>query len=129
MEHQHIEVAFTDARGTIADILYKVVIEHVAIITSKRGVVRGNHFHKLTTQHLYVVKGALEYFYEEIDKEHPGPRSIRLVEGDLVTSPPLEAHAMHFLEPTTMIVLSSGLRGGEDYEKDTYRVSSLVIPR
>jgi len=30
------------------------------------------------------------------------------------------------LEPNTFIVFSSGPRGGQDYERDTFRVPSIV---
>ena len=29
---------------------------------------------------------------------------------------------INFLEKTEMLVLSKGLRGGKDYEKDTFRI-------
>ena len=43
---------YEDNRGAIADIFYKENIEHVAIIKSKKGVRRGDHYHKETTQHI-----------------------------------------------------------------------------
>ena len=42
-----------DERGEIFDIFYKDNIEHVAIIDSKPNTLRGNHYHKETTQHMY----------------------------------------------------------------------------
>lgn len=114
---------FTDKRGFIVDILYNTVVNHVALITSKKGAIRGNHFHKKTTQYTYLLEGKLCYYKM---KKNRFTKKI-LVKGDLIKTNPLEIHAFKFLSKTnTIIVLSSGLRGGKDYEKDTYRVSSIV---
>ncbi|MDP4039127.1 MAG: hypothetical protein Q8P57_00925 [Candidatus Pacearchaeota archaeon] len=116
-----------DDRGKIADIFYNENINHVAVITSKKGISRGNHYHKQTTQHTLVTKGSLIYLSQPADKSEP-VKAILLKEGDLATSPPNEVHAMLFPEDNEFIVFSSGLRGGQDYEKDTFRVSPLELP-
>ena len=41
-----------DDRGVIADIFYKSGIDHVAIIKSNAGAVRGNHYHEVSTTSL-----------------------------------------------------------------------------
>ena len=62
MIYRKITLAFTDDRGTIADIFYSEEINHVGVIASYKGAIRGNHFHKQTTQHTYLVSGAMWYF-------------------------------------------------------------------
>ena len=47
--------------------------------------------------------------------------------GDLVTSGPGEVHAMHFTGDSTIMVFSQGLRGGKDYEADTFRVPLIKL--
>ena len=44
------KINFKDKRGSIKDIFYKKKINHVAIIKSRAGVRRGDHYHKKTTQ-------------------------------------------------------------------------------
>ena len=56
-----------DDRGVIADIFYKSGIDHVAIIRSNAGAVRGNHYHEVSTQHMLITKGSLEYWYADLD--------------------------------------------------------------
>ena len=56
-----------DSRGRIVDIFYNQNINHVAVIDSKPNVVRGNHYHKLTTQHILITKGSLTYWYKKFD--------------------------------------------------------------
>ncbi len=116
-----------DNRGKIADIFYKSGIEHVAIITSKKGVRRGDHYHKETTQHMLMTKGSLIYVYRPVKGNEP-VRYVTVKEGQLVSTPPFEIHTLLFPEDNEFIVFSSGLRGGQDYEKDTYRVNPQEIP-
>ncbi len=116
-----------DNRGKIADIFYKSGIDHVAIITSKKGVRRGDHYHKETTQHMLMTKGSLVYVYQPVDKSQP-MKYILAKEGQLVSTPPYEIHTLLFPEDNEFIVFSSGLRGGQDYEKDTFRVEPQQIP-
>lgn len=116
-----------DARGKIADIFYSENVNHIAIITSKKGSVRGNHYHKKTTQHTFVTKGSLIYLSQPADKSEPVKWAL-LKEGDLATSPPNEVHAMLFPEDNEFLVFSSGLRGGKDYEQDTFRPGPLEVP-
>jgi dTDP-4-dehydrorhamnose 3,5-epimerase-like enzyme len=121
-----IEPATSDERGSISDILYNTSFQHAAIIESKQaGVVRGNHYHKLTTQSVLVLKGRFRYWWQPVDQTQPA-QSVLVGPNDLVTSPPNEIHAMEMLEPNTFIVFSSGPRGGQDYESDTFRVPSIV---
>lgn len=126
MQHKKIEAAFKDERGWIADILYKARVEHVAVIRSKAGVLRGNHYHAKTIQHVYVVQGSLRYYWKSLWP--PAERGeVVILPGCLATSPPNEIHAMYFLEPCTMLVFSEGARGGVDYESDTFRETIVTL--
>ena len=128
MIHRTITAATSDARGQIADILYKTPIEHAAIIESHQaGVIRGNHYHKETTQHIFVTKGSVRYWYQPMDKSDE-VRSIVVKEYDLVSTAPFEIHALEILEPNQFVVFSHGLRGGDDYEADTFRVDPILTP-
>lgn len=128
MEKRRIQVATSDARGQISDIFYKAAIEHVAIIESKQaGLIRGNHYHKLTTQHIFMTKGSLRYWYQPVDKSLP-VQSVLVQEYEMVSTPPLEVHALEILEPNQFVVFSSGLRGGQDYESDTFREFVILTP-
>jgi dTDP-4-dehydrorhamnose 3,5-epimerase-like enzyme len=128
MIHQKITPATSDERGTISDILYKTEIHHAAVIESKRGgLIRGNHYHKATTQHIFVTKGSLRYWYQPSDKS-AAVQSVLVSAYELVSTPPFEIHALEILEPNQFIVFSQGVRGGADYESDTFRVPPILTP-
>ena len=115
-----------DERGSILDIFYKTKINHVAIVDSNPNTLRGNHYHKMTTQHMLITKGSLEYWYKHLGSKNV-PKMKLVEEGDLITTPPLEIHALKILEQgNQFIVFSEGLRGGSDYESDTFRVDSII---
>jgi dTDP-4-dehydrorhamnose 3,5-epimerase-like enzyme len=117
---------FEDDRGIIADIFYKKPLEHVALIKSEPNVIRGNHYHKETTQHMLMTQGSMEYWYKNLNDSAPA-KMILLKRGDLVTTPPKEIHALKIgNDGNEFIVFSSGLRGGQDYESDTYRVETII---
>ena len=75
---------------------------------------------------MLITKGSLEYWYKDLNKEKEEAKMVLLKEGDLVTTPPLEIHALKILEDgNQFIVFSEGVRGGKNYEDDTFRVDSI----
>ena len=102
----------TDDRGSIVDLFYNEDINHVATVTSEPYVIRGNHYHKETTQHMLMIKGSLV---------------VVAAEGDLVSTGPNEIHALRIgSEGNEFVVFSQGKRGGKDYESDTFRVDNII---
>ena len=128
MKITKIEPVFVDDRGEIADIFYKHPVDHVGVITSSEGSLRGDHYHKETIQHMYMAKGSLRYYYRNLDESHSETKSIVVNEGELVSTPLFEIHSLEILEPNIFIVFSEGVRGGVDYEADTFRVSPTLFP-
>lgn len=124
-KNENLEI-HQDNRGIIADVFYNTSIEHVAIIKSEPNVIRGNHYHKETTQSMLMTKGSLEYWYKPVDSDEPAQMYLCKV-GDLITTEPYEIHALRITdEGNEFIVFSEGKRGGMDYESDTYRVESII---
>lgn len=116
----------SDDRGVIADVFYNTNINHVAIIKSEPNAIRGNHYHKETTQHMLMTKGSLEYWYKPVGSDEPA-KMFLAKEGDLVTTKPYEIHALRITdEGNEFVVFSEGKRGGMDYESDTYRVDNII---
>lgn len=122
---RRVETAFEDERGWIKDVLEDEPIEHVSVILSRKGSVRGNHFHRETYQWVYLLSGSFRYVVETDD----GGRQEGLIEaGDLLLTEPLDRHALETLEDATMVVLTRGPRGGRNYESDTIRLDDPLIP-
>ena len=127
MKLKKLKHDFKDKRGTITDIFYKKNIQHVAIISSKPNTKRGDHYHKKTTQWMYITKGSLEYWYKPL-KSKAKPKMKLLKVGDLVETPPNEMHALKIgSKGNEFIVFTIGKRGGKDYENDTFRFTPSLI--
>jgi mannose-6-phosphate isomerase-like protein (cupin superfamily) len=117
---------FSDSRGTIIDIFYQQHINHACVITNLPDAIRGNHYHKHTTQYTYVLSGSMTYYSQSVDKNNPVESRVCHA-GDFIISPPNEIHAMKAgLDGCVFIAFAGGPRGGEDYESDTYRVDSII---
>ena len=124
-ENKNLQV-HKDSRGIIADVFYNTNVQHVAIINSEPNVIRGNHYHKETTQSMLMTKGSLEYWYKPFGSNEPAQMYLCKV-GDLITTEPYEIHALKITdEGNEFVVFSEGKRGGMDYESDTFRVESII---
>lgn len=127
MNVEKVPMAFQDGRGEIIDVLKNNVVDYVTVIRTRKNSVRGNHYHKETYQYLYVMDGKMRVVSQMAGE--PIKEAI-LVPGDLLLNVPFEYHALEALEDSTCLVLTRGPRGGEDYEKDTYRLEApLIAPR
>ncbi|MFH1947496.1 MAG: hypothetical protein ABIJ23_05080 [Candidatus Magasanikbacteria bacterium] len=115
-----------DSRGIIADVFYDTTINHVAVVISEPNIIRGNHYHKETTQHMLITKGELEYWYKPVDSDEPAKMYLTKI-GDLISTDPNEIHTLKITNKgNEFIVFSVGKRGGMDYESDTFRVESII---
>ena len=113
----HINPAVVDARGAISNI-FEGRIEHIALITSKKGTVRANHYHKEDHQFIYLVSGAFES--HSVDIQDTKKRQVLKIEaGDIVETPALIAHAQKFTEDSVFLALTTRQRESGKYEEDT----------
>lgn len=118
---------FEDDRGQITDIFYQTQIDHACIVTNNSGAIRGNHYHKHTTQYIYIISGTLTYYSRFANDDGP-INHYSALPGDFIISEPNEIHATKAgPEGCTFIAFAAGPRGGKNYENDTYRVESIII--
>jgi quercetin dioxygenase-like cupin family protein len=118
-----VKPAFADLRGTITDVLDGIPVECVTLLTTRKGAVRGNHYHKKTTQYAYVIRGRFRLFTQR----GTGRVRSRVVKaGEMIVTPPLERHAFVALENSLMVACAHGPRSGRSYESDTYRLATPI---
>lgn len=123
---KQIEAAFKDDRGFIKDILTRTNIDAVTLISFEPGAVRGNHYHKDTTQWNFLLSGELEYYFsDEINSD--SPESLILREGCLNCSEPGIPHAFRAIKKSILLVMTRGPRSGSDYEEDTFRLELPLV--
>ena len=113
-----IKPSFADERGIIANVLEEP-INHVAIITSKAGSVRGNHYHPKQIQYVYLVSGRYESVSKDLSSRNSKTQSKIIKPGSLVITPPMVAHAMRFLEDSVLLNLTTGQRDSDKFTQHT----------
>jgi len=114
---RHMKPAIEDVRGAIINI-FEGRIEHVALITSKKDSIRGNHYHKEDYQYIYLLSGAFES--HSVDVRNPAKRqTLKVKASNLVNTPPMIAHAQKFTEDSVFLALSTKQRESGKYESDT----------
>ena len=122
---QKKKINFSDRRGYIRDLFQNSPKDHCSIVTFNKGAVRGNHYHKKSTQYSYLLSGKLTLRYSKVDKNGniKGKINKKIIGPNiLIIHRPYEAHAFIANKKSLMIAFADGLRGGKDYEKDTYRL-------
>lgn len=126
----HLKVNHSDDRGTIRDIFVSSPKDHCTIITFTPDAVRANHFHKDSTQYTYVIDGEILMATRLVDQNGEPVGEIEhdvLKPGDLVTHPPLHAHAFRAQKAATILAFADGVRGGSDYESDVFRLKKSLV--
>jgi quercetin dioxygenase-like cupin family protein len=119
---------FEDHRGVIQDLLV-TPLDAVTEIRTLKGKIRGNHYHKRTTQWTYIVSGLL------LIRTAPWQAEVgsSLVAddiyepGQMACEEPGISHAWEALEDTTVLVFTRGPRSGDAYESDVYRLEVPLL--
>ena len=109
---------FEDERGLIEDL--KVGKDwSITYISFKKGAVRGNHYHKETVQYDFILSGRL------LCRTDKGIGEVTT--GNIVYHKPNEPHAYQALEDSEMVSVCQGIRIGEDYSKDTFKLETPLL--
>lgn len=115
---KRIKLSFVDERGAISNILEEP-INHAAIITSKAGSIRGNHYHPKQIQYVYLISGKYESVSKDIKNRDSKMQSKIIKPGSLVITPPMVAHAMRFLKDSILLNLTTGQRDSNKFSEHT----------
>lgn len=111
---------FEDSRGIIQNILNEP-INAVAIIKSKAGSVRSNHWHRENDHYLYILSGSLEYYERNINENGKNIKPIIYKTGEMFYTPPQKVHKVCFLEETILLSLGKNIKTHEAHEADLVR--------
>ena len=118
-----LEKAFADARGDIQP-LVDLPMESCVLITSRKGSVRANHYHRTDWHFCYVLSGSIEY-YERPHGSNEKPKRVLVKTGELFFTAPMVDHAMVFPEETVFLTLGRNSRTQEAYEADVVRIPPI----
>lgn len=118
-----LEKPFVDDRGAIQP-LVDVPMESCVLITSKKGSVRANHYHRTDWHYCYVLSGAIDYYHRPTGSSEP-PEKIRIDKGEMFFTGPMVDHAMVFVEDTQFLTFGRNSRAQAVYEADVVRIPPI----
>lgn len=118
------EKAFTDARGSILP-LADEEMKSAVLITSTKGSIRANHYHRTDWHYCYVLSGSIDYYFRPVDSQER-PNHVTVKTGQIFFTPPMIAHAMCFPEDTVFVCLGRNSREQAAYEADVVRVDVVA---
>ena len=122
----NLDVAHSDDRGSIQS-LVNFPMKNISLISSKKGVVRSNHYHLTDWHYMYVLSGSFNYYYRPTNSDDE-LQCVQVKAGELIFTPPMEDHATVFLEDCDLLAMSRNPRDQEAYEEDVRRVI-LIDPK
>lgn len=61
-----LETPHVDDRGSIQS-LVNFPMKNISLISSKKGVVRSNHYHVTDWHYMYILSGSFDYYYRQTD--------------------------------------------------------------
>jgi oxalate decarboxylase/phosphoglucose isomerase-like protein (cupin superfamily) len=118
-----IRPAFVDDRGEILNLI-DAPFTSASMITSVKGAVRGNHYHKTDYHYCWLQEGEMIYMHRPVGSTTP-PERWTIKAGQMFYTPPMYEHTMHFTKASIWFVFAKNNREMKHYEADTVRVRPL----
>ena len=115
-----LESPYSDDRGKIQS-LVNFPMKNLSLISSKKGVVRSNHYHLTDWHFMYVLSGSFDYYFRPTNSGEE-LQCVQVNVGEMIFTPPMEDHATVFLEDCDLLAMSRNSRDQEAYEEDVCRI-------
>jgi oxalate decarboxylase/phosphoglucose isomerase-like protein (cupin superfamily) len=119
-----IRPPFVDDRGEIKNLI-DAPCTSVAVITSVKGAVRGNHYHKTDYHYCWLQRGGMILYQRRVGDTKP-PQRWTIKSGQMFYTPPMHEHMMRFTKDSVMLVFARNNREMAHYEADTIRVAPIA---
>lgn len=107
---------FENENGTIENVLLRPATSF-AVIRSKKGAIRANHWHRTDWHYIHVISGAIMYFEDEVVDQ--------FLPGETVFTGPATRHAILSMEDGVFVTMSLRVRSHEAHELDVVRQEIL----
>jgi len=117
--------AFKDNRGLIWDLLGGEQIDHIGMLTTKKGSIRGKHFHKLQKQYTLLFEGKIKVKVKNLQDEKSTIQEFILNPMEMILFPPYHYHSLEAIEDSICLIFTDRSRVSGGYEKDTIRVNDI----
>lgn len=118
---------FLDARGEVRNLI-DANFGSAAVITSVKGAIRGNHYHKTDYHYCWLQSGGMIYSHRPVGDTVP-PKEWVITPGQIVYTPPMYEHVMRFTADSVLFVFARNNREMANYEEDTVRILPINLER
>lgn len=109
------DFTFQDDRGELVQLVHKGY-EQINVLFSRKGTLRGGHYHKESREAFFVVSGCVELCLEQEN----GRETNVFQKGDFFLIQSYEIHSMSFPEDCTLVAMYDKRIEHEDGTKDIY---------
>lgn len=106
---------FADSRGSLTQLIHEGY-QQVNLLESRKGSVRGGHYHKDSSEAFFVVNGSVDVTL----KKGSSQEIVKFKRNDFFLIEPGTTHAMSFCEDCTLIALYDVPIEKSDGTKDIY---------
>lgn len=115
--------SYVDERGGIWSMIENMEFKSVLAITSIKGSIRANHYHKNDYHLCYLTKGKMNYYERKVGSNDK-PKKVEIIANQFFYTSPMVEHCMEFVEDSHFICLSRLSRKQQNYEEDTVRLTN-----
>lgn len=117
----HTDFEFADERGTLTQLVHEGY-RQINVLTTKRGVTRGGHFHRVCREAFYVISGTVEVTLKTPERTETAV----FHKGDFFAVEPYISHSMFFPEDCVMVQMYDPPVEQPDGGKDIYGEELLL---
>ena len=114
-----IDFRHEDQRGALLQLVHEGY-RQINVLETREGVARGGHYHKISNEAFFVVRGSVEVALQDLLER----ATVKFTKGDFFEIPPHVGHSMYFPEDCTLIVMYDTPVEKEDGTKDIYNINS-----
>ena len=115
---------FADERGRLTQLVHEG-FQQINVLTTKRGVTRGGHFHRISREAFFVISGSVEVTLRTAERTE----SAAFHAGDFFAVEPWVSHSMFFPEDCVMVQMYDRPVEQPDGGKDIYNEALLLAER
>lgn len=112
---REVDFQHKDERGSLTQLIHDGY-KQVNVLESKKGAVRGAHFHKRAVEAFFLISGSVDVVFKEKDEE----KRVTFKEGEFFEIVPFVLHNMYFPEDCLMVQMYDIPVENEDGTKDIY---------
>lgn len=126
-KHEIIKISpYEDIRGELKKVFIKSMlstektIEEIYVLYTKKGAVRGNHYHKQNVEFFTVIKGTAVIALKNVEEGEVEILKVSAGDDILIKVPENVAHGFRNDEDEDLVMLAAASKLYDTEDKDTY---------